>query len=653
MGTIGYGFGLATTAERSLLSSAGQVLRNLCCTCHVMMQLDVLLFVCRSDGELSSLRGSELSSDISCSAASESESDSSEDEEDADNTESAVDRCQIAHPTSKALWSREQLPEGTSGHACWDWANILAAQDWCCPCRDRRNCIGRERMKPEQLLLHRKEFQTSVAPFHGGLRDCTRGLLEEHYSKASKAFTRSFVVGELSDCCAASRGLADGLAFVTWARARADVRKGRPRHAGRVALREREMHQARRVINAYIRNLRESMEGSKGGSRGEGKSYTGRQSKRMRYQAYCSHRIKHQLPVLGSEKLFTSCWKAQEGIVELRRTGHNICSECCAIATQRDIYEGRHDEAARENMTLIEQREEQHRQEHRGERDYADDFWTKAETRPARYSMLNMDAPTQDQLEIPVQATKYRDAPKGLDGAPRWASKMMGVMIAGLGMVCYLAHQRLGGGANLSCTCLYLALLYAVDNGHPLGSCFTALLDNTAAENKNNEVIFFISWLVAIDVFEEASFFCMMVGHTYTGLDRSFNTMSSYLKQVGVYTVSALIQVIWSALKKFNCLYVFELHALWDWKAYFAPHVCERLGGFCTSQHGQGMHEFQVRKDHAGIVRLCVRKSSQASGWFPEGPGYQVFDTIPEGVLYSYYSDVCSHEWKECTESKL
>lgn len=97
------------------------------------------------------------------------------------------------------------------------------------------------------------------------------------------------------------------------------------------------------------------------------------------------------------------------------------------------------------------------------------------------------------------------------------ACKMMGIMIAGLGMLCFMAHQRLGGGANLSVTCLYLALLYMVDSGRELGTRFVALLDNTAAENKNNEMIFFVAWLVAIDAFEEASFFCMMVGHTYTG----------------------------------------------------------------------------------------------------------------------------------------
>ena len=135
-----------------------------------------------------------------------------------------------------------------------------------------------------------------------------------------------------------------------------------------------------------------------------------------------------------------------------------------------------------------------------GEREYADDWWRKAERTPKQTTMLNMDAPTKDQLTIPVQPKKYRDVAKAVEEAPAWASKMMGVMIAGIGMLCFMAHERLGGGPNLSCTCLFLTLLYMDANRHDIGSEFRLLLDNTASENKCNEVIFFIFWLVAIGV---------------------------------------------------------------------------------------------------------------------------------------------------------
>lgn len=133
-------------------------------------------------------------------------------------------------PCSGKLWTAKQFPEGVFRNACWSWANIKAAQAWSCPCRDRQNCIGSDRITPEDLLCHRKSFQQLVAPHEGGLRESMRRRLAEHYSKASRTFTRSFVVGELNDCCAASRGLADGLPWITFARARTDLRKGRPSH---------------------------------------------------------------------------------------------------------------------------------------------------------------------------------------------------------------------------------------------------------------------------------------------------------------------------------------------------------------------------------------------------------------------------------------
>lgn len=203
------------------------------------------------------------------------------------------------------------------------------------------------------------------------------------------------------------------------------------------------------------------MEGSKGGTRGTGKSYTGKQSIRQRYNSYCKHRQDNGLPVIGGEQLFRRCWKEEKGIVETRITGQGICDECIDIGVQKEMYEKRADAVGRAEFAAVLERERIHTAEHRGERDYADDFWAKAEHAPSKVTMANMDAPTQDQLEIPVQPRKYRDKAKALEGTTGWASKMMGVMIARLGMLCYLAHTRLGSGPNLTCTCMYLALIYA------------------------------------------------------------------------------------------------------------------------------------------------------------------------------------------------
>lgn len=273
--------------------------------------------------------------------------------------------------------------------------------------------------------------------------------------------------------------------------------------------------------------------------------------------------------------------------------------------------------------------QEQHAKEQRAERNYVMDITRKAEHTPAAVTALNIDAPTQDQFDIPVQNRKARDVVKSLEGALKWKSKITGVIAEGFGMMAYVTRFGLGSGPNLTCTTLYLTLLLVAEK-RGLGERLNILFDNTSGDNKNNEVIAFIAWLVLIDVFHEASFFCMLKGHTFTILDQSFNTVISQLLTESIYTMSSLLSFMFQFFRPYNVHDVVELHAVWDWKAFFEPHT-ERLGGFCTGQFGSGMHEVYCRKDAHGDVRVWMRQSSQSTDWLPEGPGYRLFKSVPEG----------------------
>ena len=187
---------------------------------------------------------------------------------------------------------------------------------------------------------------------------------------------------------------------------------------------------------------------------------------------------------------------------------------------------------------------------------------------------------------------------------------MMGVMVAGKGMYAYLVRAGLGGGSNLACTCLYLTLLELVQQKQPIGAHINVLLDNTGAENKNNYMIYFLAWLVQRGVCDEASFFCMMVGHTYTELDQSFSTLLTQMGQVAMYTVKDMMDRIYQYLQPYDCRDVEDLHCLWDWKAFFAPHT-GTLQGFGTNQFGSGMHEFLLRKDRNGQVMSASPRRTQ------------------------------------------
>ena len=204
--------------------------------------------------------------------------------------------------------------------------------------------------------------------------------------------------------------------------------------------------------------------------------------------------------------------------------------------------------------------------------------FASGEMRPSQFTAASMDAPTENQFDCPVQARKARDAVKGLATAKKWSSKIMGIMIAGLGMMVFVSRDGLGAGGNLSCTVLYRALMACVQHGRPLGKRFHLLLDNTYSDNKCNAVIWFLAWLVAEDIFLEASFFCMMVGHTYSRIDQSFRTLIRNLLVRAIWSIPQLLEVITTSLLKYNILFTEELHCVWDWTAYLEPHVHSAFG---------------------------------------------------------------------------
>ena len=102
---------------------------------------------------------------------------------------------------------------------------------------------------------------------------------------------------------------------------------------------------------------------------------------------------------------------------------------------------------------------------------------------------------------------------------------MMGAMSYGMGMAAYVIHDSCGGGGAVTCTVLILILLCHARSTRPLGDMLHVQLDNTAAENKNEEVMATVAWLVFHRKFRRARVFFMQKGDTKTVLDQSFGTL--------------------------------------------------------------------------------------------------------------------------------
>ena len=396
------------------------------------------------------------------------------------------------------LWTRVQFPEGCKGASNWDLCNLAAAQAWRCPCTER-NCLSKDRYpKPDELYDYRKTFQTTSK----GLRDTFRDkVLEPVYSSENGTFG-GVRIGKLNDNCIAAAGLAAGLSFGTFANARADVTKSRPHHQGRAASRDKLASAERVHLNAYIRDLRSTMEGSKGSD--TPKWHTGKRSGELRWGDYERDRRRKNLPVIGSKHLFVKIWAEHSEIVQDVAVGHAKCDACGRIQTRWDELEDRNDEHGRKEQRALEVEQAVHDEEHRGERKYSEDAWFQGETNPDRMTTIRLDAPTQHQFDLPRPRKIARDVVKSLDGAQRWSSKITGAQVAGAGMFAFVARAALGGGSNLVGTALLLTLGSLNARGITLGSRLQLILDNTTGENKCNAIIGLLAWLVHWNYFQVA-----------------------------------------------------------------------------------------------------------------------------------------------------
>lgn len=243
---------------------------------------------------------------------------------------------QRAGATLGKLWSKAQFPEGTIGASNYDLANLEEAQKWKCPCLDRQNCIGPERTSLLELYEHRKAFRTT-AHVHGGYRDACRKLMEERFDKSSKSFIRAFKVGSLVDCCAASAGLANGVSFATWANARADAKQSRPLHNGRRESRAKVESYERGHLNAYIRDLRSTMEGPKGGSDPIDKWRTAKLPISKRWEQYKEERQKRGLPIIGDKTLTHNLAHNHHHVVSITRSSLLLSVSLSVESSQPDL----------------------------------------------------------------------------------------------------------------------------------------------------------------------------------------------------------------------------------------------------------------------------------------------------------------------------
>eukprot|EP00965_Chrysotila_dentata_P198336 6178723-Pleurochrysis_carterae.AAC.1 len=119
--------------------------------------------------------------------------------------------------------------------------------------------------------------------------------------------------------------------------------------------RDRLESSARTHLEAYIRDMRSSMEGDKGGG-SHGRWYTASRSASERWKAYVKSRQSKCLPVIGSQALFKKLWAKHTEIREYSSLSHAKCDVCGKLESHFDRLDNSEQDAetARERQALTE-----------------------------------------------------------------------------------------------------------------------------------------------------------------------------------------------------------------------------------------------------------------------------------------------------------
>ena len=424
-----------------------------------------------------------------------------------------------------------------------DLPNLVAACGYDCRCG--KKCLSHAGGEMQIYEFRRGLRAKAQALGQGGLRDAVRDTLEPHYDRTQGAFRETFRVGDCEGACIMACAVAMGISECTFSNARRDVTANRARHAGRSKVRQTRRSFEEESLDAWIRLQREGMEGDKSTGR---RWYYGKLNEKELWRRYAADRDRAQQPLVGSSVMLWKLWKSHREILERPPCGQDTCNFCSTNLAQRDKLEGLNDPASRARIAQLDAEKTAHTKFNNIERENYTDAVALAEHRPHEMTCLTIDAPTRHQFDLPSQARSQRDKAKKLDPNNRWQSKVEGVLDAGVGMMAYIARTCIGGGANLVCTVMMLALFCHHKLGRSLGHVFHLQLDNTTSENKCLCVIACVALLVHRRYFLQGRIFFLHVGHTYNDLDQTFSPLITAMLQKVMPTISALVSYLLSKL---------------------------------------------------------------------------------------------------------
>lgn len=121
---------------------------------------------------------------------------------------------------------------------------------------------------------------------------------------------------------------------------------------------------------------------------------------------------------------------------------------------------------------------------------------------------------------------------KEVDGAGQpLQTKLLGVLVEGLGFMSFLTLPTIYQGANVTWTAfLHVLHKLQVHFGGRLPPVLLLQLDNCGRDNKNQLTFAFLGWLVHLGIFQEIQLNFLPVGHTHCEIDQHFSVISQNIR---------------------------------------------------------------------------------------------------------------------------
>lgn len=265
------------------------------------------------------------------------------------------------------------------------------------------------------------------------------------------------------------------------------------------------------------------------------------------------------------------------------------------------------------------------REEHRNHVQYTRDrfsgYMDLAIQHPDLFLTVVVDGMDSKKAQVPrvrsdaVYSKDVENTGKPLD------TRLVGAHLPGRYFLGFWTYPFFTQGGSGSASILHRILQHVLDKEGTLPRVFIVLMDNTCKENKNNQVIKYLAFLVKVGVFDEVLVIFLLVGHTHSIIDQRFSVMTRELSVRDAATLIALIELVkklklGSEAASFN-VYT-EVEQALDWSWLLSDQLTWHFQGFQTKTidgEKHAVHAIRLSLDDTGEVVFQYKEHDRPGPW--------------------------------------